>query len=258
MRHNGSAVQPLEKTSGQKIAGFFRQPQLVLMTLAGLALVVGVPYFAFRYVLPNAVNPITGEASAPEGDQNAGIDFESLSTLPEEFAQAAGVILQQQEPVMPEPLMELEEPNGIGLIHPVTEVVEGEQPGLSWHAFAQGPYEVAVLDVLNTVVANVRNFPGTSWAVPKKLTRGARYHWRVTAANGEIQTAAFVVLNGEHLTALQQIRRENKDSHLALGLTAEYLGMLTVAEREYTELMRQFPNAEAPARLLDNVLGLRE
>ncbi len=54
------------------------------------------------------------------------------------------------------------------------------------------------------------------------------------------------------------MRKQFKESHLALGLAAEELGMLSTAEREYKELARQFPNAEAPARLLANVLSLRE
>jgi hypothetical protein len=73
-----------------------------------------------------------------------------------------------------------------------------------------------------------------------------------------VQTAQFVVLSLEQTAAWQRVRSQFAQSHLALGLVAEQLGMLSVAEREYQELGRQFPNAEAPARLLENVQALRD
>jgi hypothetical protein len=80
----------------------------------------------------------------------------------------------------------------------------------------------------------------------------------VTAGNGEVETASFIVLDSNTAEEWQAIRRDFRDSHLVLGLVAEEFGMLTVAEREYTELIKAFPNAEAPARLLANVQALRD
>ena len=65
-------------------------------------------------------------------------------------------------------------------------------------------------------------------------------------------------MDDEAISQWQDVRREFKDSPLVLGLVAEDLGMLTVAEREYQALVKAFPNAEAPVRLLTNAQSLRD
>lgn len=239
------------------MATFFKSPVLIAMALGGVALVLGVPYLALR-TLPGIANPITGETSAPTGNQNAGIDFQELNNLPPNLIAGASTILSQEEAVMPLSLTDLPEANGFGLIFPVTEAVESVQPTFTWTAFAPGPYKIVVRDRDNKVVANNENVRSAFWVIPVKLEQGATYSWQVTAANQESQSASFVVLGMEELGDWLRVRSKFKDSHLALGLAAEELGMLSTAEREYQELARQFPNAEAPGRLLANVLSLRE
>src|SRR5262249_17857722 len=107
------------------------------------------------------------------------------------------------------------------------------------------------------VVASAQNVPRTIFVAPK-LSPGATYTWEVTAANGEKESAQFILLTAEQTASWQRVRSQFSQSHLALGLVAEQLGMLTIAEREYQELGRQFPKAEAPARLLENVQALRD
>jgi hypothetical protein len=172
--------------------------------------------------------------------------------------QSASVILSQEEPVMPEPLNGMAEPSGFALIYPVTEVVDNNQPTLSWSLFSPGPYKIVVKDRANQVVASAQNVPNTTLVLSKPLDRGATYTWQVTASNNEYQDATFVVMTAENFAEWQRVRTEFAQSPLALGLAAEHFGMLSYAEREYQELARQFPNAEAPVRLLSNVMALRE
>ncbi len=51
--------------------------------------------------------------------------------------------------------------------------------------------------------------------------------------------------------------RSIEDSHLVVGLVAQQLGMLAIAEREYTELTKSFPDSNTAALLLNNVSDLR-
>jgi hypothetical protein len=242
---------------GNKFADILKSPMSIAMVVLGIALVLGVPYLALR-TLPGINNPVTGEAPAPKGDPNLGINFQELDMLPDELAQSASVILSQEEPVMPEPLLDVPEANGFGLIYPVTETVDTTQPTLSWSLFAPGPFKVVVKDRAGEIVVNAPNVPNAAMVLPKKLNPGATYTWQVTASNSESQDATFVVLSTENLAEWQGVRRGFPQSHLALGLMAEHFGLLSTAEREYQALAREFPNAEAPARLLANVIGLRE
>lgn len=242
---------------GNNFADIVKSPLGLGVLVVGAALVLGVPYLALR-TLPGIANPITGEDPAPKGDPNAGINFQELSSLPEELAQSASIILSQEEPVQPEPLLELPEANGFGLVYPVTEAVDTVQPTLSWTLFAPGPFKVVVKDRAGEIVASAQNIPNTAMVLPKKLNPGATYTWQVTASNNESQGAAFLVMTTESVAEWQRVRRDFPQSHLALGLMAEHFGLLGTAEREYQALVREFPNAEAPARLLANVLALRE
>jgi hypothetical protein len=240
-----------------KFSDILKSPMSLAMLVIGAALVLGVPYWALQ-TLPGISNPVTGEAPAPKGDPNAGINFDELSTLPEELAQSAAVILSQEEGVLPEPLLDLPEASGFGLIYPVTEATDTVQPTLSWTLFAPGPFKIVVKDKAGEVVTTAQNIPNTAMVLPKKLNPGATYSWQVTASNNETQDASFVVMSTENVAELQRARKDFPQSHLALGLLAEHFGLLSTAEREYQALGREFPNAEAPARLLANVTALRD
>jgi|WetSurMetagenome_2_1015567.scaffolds.fasta_scaffold400334_1 hypothetical protein len=242
---------------GNKFSEIAKSPMLIAMLVGGIALVIGVPYLALQ-TLPGIANPITGEKAAPKGDPDPGINFQELATLPDELQQSARVILSQEEGVMPEPLLELPEPSGFGLIYPVTETVDTLQPTLSWNSFAPGPFKVVVKDRAGEVVASTQNIPTSTYVLAKKLNPGATYTWTVTASNTEFQEASFVVMSTEDTTEWNRLRNEFKESHLALGILAEHYGLLSTAEREYKELARQAPKAATPARLLSNVIGLRD
>ncbi len=47
---------------------------------------------------------------------------------------------------MPQLLVDLPEPSGFGLIYPVNEAAESDQPALTWNFFAPAPFKVVVKD----------------------------------------------------------------------------------------------------------------
>ena len=49
----------------------------------------------------------------------------------------------------------------------------------------------------------------------------------------------------------------HRGSHLVIGLVAEQLGMLAIAEREYTALTKAYPDSNTAALLLNNMTDLR-
>jgi hypothetical protein len=247
---------PPEKRFREKAVTVFKSPMLLAMLIAGVALVIGVPYLALQ-TLPGIANPVTGEV-ASKGNPNLGIDFQELNGLPGDLGPGAATILGQEQGVMPQSLTDLPEANGFGLVYPVTEAVESIQPTFTWTAFARAPYKIVIKDEAKKIVATAQSIPVPSFLIPVKLERDKTYSWEVTAGDGEVQGASFVILSDQDTDDWQMVRKQFKDSPLALGLAAEHLGMLSTAEREYKELARQYPNAEAPARLLANVLSLRE
>ena len=78
------------------------------------------------------------------------------------------------------------------------------------------------------------------------------------AAIGSMNSSAIWTPGSQQCNGWREVRRLNRDSHLALGIAAEQYGLLSVAEREYQALIKVFPDAEAPARLLANVQALRD
>jgi len=242
---------------GNKFSEIFKSPVQLMVLVVGIAMVLGVPYLALR-TLPGINNIFTGESPAETGDPNAGMNFQELGMLSEELQQSASLILSQEEGVLPESLLDLPEASGFGLIYPVTEAVDNLQPTFSWTLFAPGPYKIVVKDRAGEIVTSAQNIPNATFVLPRKLLPGATYSWQVTASNGEFQEASFIVMTTENTAEWLRVRRDFKESHLALGLMAEHFGLLGTAEREYQELTRQFPRAEVPARLLANVIALRD
>lgn len=254
-------TNPREEKSSDAV-GIMRSPRDLAVLVLGVLFVFGAVFYlatrAFPGLFDNGIpNPITGENAESKGDPNAGMDFGEINTLPDDFYSEAAAILSREEPQMPDPLFDLTDPGGLGLIHPVNESVETPQVTLTWMLFAPGPFKVSVKDQAGQVAASAENVPRTIFVTPR-LNPGATYTWEVTASNGEVESAQFVVLTAEQAAGWQQVRSRFSQSHLAVGVVAEQLGLLTIAEREYQELSRQFPNAEAPARLLANVQALRE
>jgi hypothetical protein len=89
------------------------------------------------------------------------------------------------------------------------------------------------------------------------LRRGGEYTWLVTSPTARFEQASFRVLDDGQATLWQAILAAHKDSHLVIGLVAQQLGMLAIAEREYTELAKAFPDSTTAALLLNNITELR-
>jgi hypothetical protein len=88
------------------------------------------------------------------------------------------------------------------------------------------------------------------------LRRGGEYTWQVTVA-GVTESAAFRVLDDGQMMLWKAMQAAHGDSHLLIGLVAQQLGLLSIAEREYTALTKEYPDSNTAALLLNNVSELR-
>jgi hypothetical protein len=88
------------------------------------------------------------------------------------------------------------------------------------------------------------------------LHRGGEYTWQVTVS-GATEQASFRILDDGQEMLWRAMLAAHKDSHLVIGLVAQQLGMLAIAEREYTALTKAFPDSNTAALLLNNASDLR-
>jgi hypothetical protein len=234
------------------IRAIFASPPLLLMLLAGIGAVVLVPYLAFRTI------PETGEPNSFTPPPDVPLDLSALDNLPPAVANGARDVVLNEAPELPDILAGVPAPSGFGLIYPVTETVEATQPMLTWQPVGPPPYKVVVTDARRQVVAQTSGVPNPNWMIPVPLERGSTYTWQMTAGDGTSEQASFRVLDQATLTLWQGVRSQLANSDLALGAVAQSLGLLTVAEREFQELVQANPNSSHAGRLLDNVLALRD
>jgi hypothetical protein len=158
--------------------------------------------------------------------------------------------------VLPDSIADLPEATSEDLLHPVSEAVEEDQPTLYWSAaFGEPPYTVTVT-LGSQVVARGQGLQNLTWTLPRPLPRGQVYTWQVRSA-GVSAEASFRILDQGQVALWRGIRSDHGSSHLVMGTVAEQLGMLGIAEREYTALVRSYPDSPTAARLLDNVVYLR-
>jgi len=126
---------------------------------------------------------------------------------------------------------------------PVGTFVEDVQPTFRWQPLAgASSYKIAVFDAALNQVANSPALSGTEWKSSVQLERGKIYLWQVTATrNGEkvvapappAPEARFEVLDLSQANALEQLRHEQPNGHLALGRAYANSGVLDEAEREF-------------------------
>jgi hypothetical protein len=135
--------------------------------------------------------------------------------------------------------------------------VEETQPVLYWSAgFGEPPYSVSITDERGQVIARAQGIQNTSWMVLTPLRRGGEYTWQVSVT-GVSEQASFRVLDDGQATLWSAMQTAHKDSHLVIGLVAEQLGLLGIAEREYAALTKAFPDSNTAALLLNNISQLR-
>ena len=224
------------------------------MVVAGVAVAILGPY-ALYLLSPHAPKVSTQETKS--GPPGIDLDISELDTLPDSLRDGAMLLLTTETPEPPDAIANLAVASGENVLRPVSEAVEETQPVLYWSAaFGEPPYTVSITDDKGLVIARAQGIQNTSWMVLTPLRRGGEYTWQVTVA-GATEQASFRVLDDGQAMLWRAMLAAHKDSHLVIGLVAQQLGMLAIAEREYTELTKAFPDSNTAALLLNNITELR-
>lgn len=247
---------PAKPSSAGGFNAAIRSPQVVLMVIAGVAVAILGPYALYQaFPHPKAT---ASSAATPAEKRGIDLDVTELDGLPASLKAGAMLLLTTEVPEPPDSIADLPVATGTDLLRPVSEAVEETQPVLSWSPiFGQPPYTVSVMDERGQVIGRVQGMQNTSWTVLTPLRRGAVYTWQVSVASaGASENASFRVLDDGQATLWKATLASHRDSHLLLGLVAQQLGMLTIAEREYTALTKEFPDSNTAGLLLDNVSQL--
>jgi len=232
----------------------FRSPEVILMVVAGVAVAILGPYALYQ-LAPHVPKVSTKETqSTPPG---IDLDISELDTLPDSLRNGAMLLLTTETPEPSEAIVNLAVATGSNVLRPVSEAVEETQPVLYWSAgFGEPPYSVSIADERGQVIARAQGIQNTSWMVLTPLRRGGEYTWQVSVT-GVSEQASFRVLDDGQATLWRAMQAAHRDSHLVIGLVAEQLGLLGIAEREYTALTKAFPESNTAALLLNNVGELR-
>jgi hypothetical protein len=232
----------------------FRSPEVILMVVAGVAVAVLGPYTLYQ-LSPHVPRVSTNEAQS--GPPGIDLDTTELETLPDSLRDQAMLLLTTETPQPPDAIADLPVASGGNVLRPVSEAVEETQPVLYWSAaLGEPPYTVSISDEHSQVIARAQGIQNTSWMVLIPLHRGGEYTWQVTVA-GQTEQASFRVLDDGQVMLWRATLAAHKDSHLVIGLVAQQLGMLAIAEREYTALTKVYPDSNTAALLLNNVTDLR-
>jgi hypothetical protein len=236
----------------------FRSPEVILMVAAGVAVAILGPYTLYQ-LSPHVRSVPSQEAQS--GPPGIDLDISEVDTLPDSLRDGAMVLLTAETPQPPDSIADLAEASGPNVLRPVSEAVEETQPVLSWSAaFGAPPYSVSIMSLSdagnNQVVARAEGIQNTSWMVLTPLRRGGEYTWQVAVA-GVSEQASFRVLDDGQVTLWRAMQAAHRNSHLIIGLVAQQLGLLAIAEREYTALIKAYPDSETAALLLNNVTDLR-
>jgi hypothetical protein len=153
------------------------------------------------------------------------------------------------------------------LIGPIGRVVAEDRPAFRWRP-SQGAenYVVSVFDGNFNRVIQSPPLTTTQWTPDVPLSRGGTYSWEVKASREGKETVApaapagaakFVVLASSRFDALSKLKRQTPLSHLVLGTEYARAGLVTDAEREFRELIKQNPDSPVAKKLLRTVQGWR-
>jgi hypothetical protein len=168
------------------------------------------------------------------------------------------------------PIKLLGEPAGestLQLIGPIGIVVTEQRPNLKWRELnGATSYVVSVFDNNFNSVAQSPPLTKLAWTIALPLQRGQTYSWEVTAVKegkeitapvAPAPRAQFRILEAEKLSALTKLKGQKPESHLALGLMYARLGLVTDAEREFRELVKENPDSALAKKLLRTVQAWR-
>jgi len=231
-----------------------RTPQVVLMVLAGVAVAILGPYALYQaFPHPKAVRTQDLQTAA----RGIDLDVSELDALPDSLRNGAMLLLTADPAEPPDSIANLAAATGENVLRPVSEAVEETQPILYWSAaFGIPPYTVSIADERGQVISRAQGIQNTSWKVLTPLRRGGEYTWHVTVT-GASEAASFRVLDDGQVMLWTAMQTAHQDSPLLIGLIAQQLGMLAIAEREYTALTKAYPDSNTAALLLNNVSELR-
>ena len=149
------------------------------------------------------------------------------------------------------------------LISPSRAVIVSDRPALKWERVSgASSYRVYVNDAAGHEMARSEELPSerTEWLLPTPLKRGEIYGWKVVAIVDGKEIASpgpsasktkFQVLSAENLQQLTQLKKTG--SNLALGVFYSREGMVSVAEREFQNLVRENPGSVVAKKLLAGV-----
>jgi hypothetical protein len=150
-----------------------------------------------------------------------------------------------------------------GLIEPVGRVELSQRPNFRWRALdGAETYTVRVFDDKFNELSVSPNLKSTSWRPANPLPRGGSYRWQVTAIRdgSEVRSpvrpapdAKFFVLDAEHASEIENVKRQFPRSNLLLGLAYATGGLNEDARREFESLLRKNPGAQSIRRLIAQV-----
>jgi len=153
------------------------------------------------------------------------------------------------------------------LLGPMGSVITKERPTLSWSELAGATfYVVSIFDANFDRVASSSALFGTNWTVEVPLRRGGTYSWEVAAnKDGKLITAPlapapraqFKLIEANKLNALSKLKQQKPSSHLALGLMYARFGLVSDAEVEFRELVKENPDSGVAKKLLRLVQNWR-
>ena len=225
------------------------------MVVAGVAVAILGPYTLYQ-LSPHPPKVSTQEKQS--GTPGIDLDISDLDTLPDSLREGAMLLLTTDTAEPPDAIANLAVASGQNVLRPVSEAVEETQPVLYWSAaFGEPPYTVSLTDDKGFVIARANGIQNTSWMVLTPLRRGGEYTWLVTSPTAAVEQASFRVLDDGQAMLWHAMLAAHKDSHLIIGLVAQQLGMLAIAEREYTALSMAIPDSATAALLLNNITELR-
>jgi hypothetical protein len=228
------------------------------MVVAGLAVAIGGPYLMWRSMglHTNLSGTSTPDSQSGPHTVDPSLDLSGLDSLPKPLHDGAMVLLSTDSPEAPDSIAGLPDPTSENLLRPVSEAVFETQPTFYWQPGAGSPPYSVTISLGSQVVARGAGIANTSWTVPMPLFRGGVYTWQLTA-EGASARASFRVLTEVESRQWMAVQSGPMPSHLVVGTVAEQLGMLGIAEREYTALAKDYPQSGTAALLVSNIQELR-
>lgn len=146
------------------------------------------------------------------------------------------------------------------LIGPFGRVIAEERPNFRWRALSgAASYVVSIFDENFNRVARSPALSKTNWTVALPLSRGRAYSWEVTGTKEGTEITApvapasraeFRILEAEKVSALTKLKQQKPVSHLALGLMYARFGLVTEAEGEFRQLVKENPDSATARKVL--------